>query len=504
MNHIFYKQTACFFLLFVVACCFTRSSAQDYDYSHRKRDCEIKIIASEGTPLVTLIGIGQISNDFAFGGKICSKALDTLGDEYGEKFLSYFDYGTPKEEMMWEYVTRCSKKCDHDFSKADFLVDWMQKNHIPVRGSNLFSNEKEELIPQWARDLESGTFKQAMQEHIDASIQHFKGKLSQWDLITESFQGQNYRASSSGILQTKSGDPEIFSWIIDEARKIDPLSNFIISHCNIVSSNDFTIADQFISMFKPLSSKFDIIGVQGHFQAHMDKSSYEPKINYLAEQLGKPVWLTELDFSLDINQAPEKIEELMRTCFANPNVGGIFVDNWYRSSDSDDNLSSYFVDSMGNETPVGERWREVRNEWKTMETGYTDDSGKFYFNGFPGKYHILISCFLDSFYLEPGEGTQNIVVVSHAESGINKRSASLKTTEFLINGKTAKIRLPHLYNKQLFLTTYSLSGQQLSRSLIRVNGGKLMLTPAHSSCRILRIETVDREPLYTGKILSAN
>ena len=82
----------------------------------------------------------------------------------------------------------------------------------------------------------------------------------------------------------------------------------------------------------------------------MDKNSYEPKINYLAEQLGKPVWLTEIDFSLDINKAPDKLEELMRTCFANPNVGGIFMENWYRSSDSDSNLTSYFIDSVGNET----------------------------------------------------------------------------------------------------------------------------------------------------------
>lgn len=504
MNHFLHNQTICFILLFIVVFFIDRTSAQDYDYSHRKRDCEIKVVTSEGAPVVTLIGIGQLSNDFAFGGKICSKAIDTLGDEYGEKFLSYFDYATPDEEMMWEYVTRCSEKCDPDFSKADFLVDWMQKKQIPVRGRSLFSNGKEEWIPEWARHLEPTAFKQAMQERINAAMDHFKGKISHWDLIFEGCQGKNDSFSSTGMLQTKSGDPDIFGWIMDQARETDTGTGFVINHCNIVTSNDLTIADQFINMVKPLSSKFDIIGAQGHFGSIMEKSSYEPKINFLAEQLGKPIWLTEVDFGLDIDQATEKMEELMRTCFANPNVGGIFMENWHKSSDSDRNLTSYFVDSVGNETPVGQRWREIRNEWKTVEGGYTDESGKYYFNGYRGKYQILISCYLDSFYVEPGEGTQTIVVVSHAESGVNKRSASFKATDFIINGKAARVRLPHHYNKPLFLVTYSLSGQQLSRSHISVKGGKLMLTPAYSCCRIIRIETVDREPLYTGKIMAVH
>ncbi len=501
MTHISYNQTASFVLLFIMTCFLTRTPAQDYDYSHRKRDCVLKIINSEGAPVVTLIGINQISNDFVFGGKICSRQLDTINTEYGDKFLSYFDCGTPEEELMWEYVTRCSEKCDPDFSKADFLVDWMQKKQIPVRGRSLFSNGKEEWIPEWARDLEPAAFKNAMQEHINTTMNHFKGKISQWDLILEGYQKQN-DLIPSGILQTKSGDPDILSWIMDRARETDSGTDFVINHCDIITSNDLTAADQFVDMVKPLSSKFDIIGAQGHFGTNMDKSSYEPKINYLAEKLGKPVWLTDVDFSVGIDQAPEKIEELMRSCFSNPNIGGIFMENWYRYSDSDRNLTSYFVDSMGNETPVGQRWREVRSEWKTTEGGYSDDSGKYYFNGYHGKYQILISCYLDSFYVEPGEDTQTIVITYYAESGISRRSGSLKTTEFIINGNTARVLLHHGYNKQLFLTTYTLSGQQLSRSPVSLKGGRVMLPSSLSCCQIVRIETSERKPLYTGKIMA--
>lgn len=473
---------------------------EGYDYSHRKRNCEIKLVSNAGTPLVgTLIGITQVSNNFAFGGTIRAEAFDTLGDEYGEKFLSYFDVGTPENEMKWENVMKCSEKCDPDFSKADSLVDWLINNHIPIRGCNLFSNDKENRIPEWTRNLGTSAFKQAMQERIDTTIGHFKGKVFQWDLISEISHDENDSLPSSGMLETKSGNPDIFIWIMDEARKIDPDADFVLNDYNMITSNDLTTADQFINKVKPLSGKFEFVGEEGHFGANMNKSSYEPKINYLAEQLGKPVWLTDVDFSVDTNQAPDKIEELMRTCFANPNVGGLIMGSWCSRYRSPGNLTSYFVDSLNNETSCGRRWREVRDEWKTTVTGSTDDSGKFSFNGFQGKYQILISCYLDTFYLEPGEGTKT-VEVTYLKSAVNHAPAGLKTTEIILNGISAPIKLPARYNRPLFLTTYSLSGQQLSRSPVNLAGGKHQIALATSCCRVFRIETADRLPIYTGKI----
>ena len=273
MNLLFHNQPSYFILMFVVACFFTRTTAQNYDYSHRKRDCELKIITSEGAPVITLIGIAQLSNDFAFGGKISSKELDTL-EVITNNSSQLFRLRDPKERW-WEYVARCPEKCDPDFSKADFLVDWMQKIQIPVHGS-LFSNGKEEWIPEWARDLETTAFKQAMQEHINSTMDHYKGKISQWELLFEGCQKQNDPSPSSGILQTKSGDPNIFTWIIDKARETDPGTGFVINHCNIITSNDLTIADKFINTFKPLSSKFDILEPK-NFGSIMDKNSYEPR-----------------------------------------------------------------------------------------------------------------------------------------------------------------------------------------------------------------------------------
>jgi endo-1,4-beta-xylanase len=344
------------FIILIILTCFSiellaATSAGDYDYSHRKRDCEITVIAPGGEPFAgTLLGIELLQNDFAFGGTIRYEGFDSIGDEYGAWFSNYFDIATPENEMKWEFAMKCSQKCDPDFSKADSLIAWLSDKKIPVRGNNLFSNEKVERIPEWTRNLGKTEFKQAMLERISTAMEHFKRKVELWDLINEICHGEDGSLLSNNMLETRSGDPNILGWIMDEARKKDTSANFIINDFAIATSSDQAAADKFINKLKPLSSKFQIVGAKGHFSTRMDKNSWEPKINYLAQQLGKPVWLTDLDFSVDINQAPEKMEELMRTCFANPKVTGLTIKSWCGALKTHSNFSSLFIDSLKTET----------------------------------------------------------------------------------------------------------------------------------------------------------
>lgn len=501
MDRNSHKQIASFISLLILICFFTEIPAeQEYDYNHRRRDCEITLLSAGGEPLAgTLVGIGLIRNDFAFGGTIRSEGFDSLGDDYGEWFLSYFDVATPENEMKWENAMKCAQKCNPEFSKADSLLAWLEGKKIAARGHALFSNEKENRIPEWTRNLSTSEFKKALQERINTAMDHFKGKVDLWDIINEICHGEDGSFIASSLLETKSGDPDILHWILDEARKKDSSANFIINDYSLITSGDQTAADNFITKVKPLVSKFEIVGAKGHFGANINKASWEPKINYIAQQLGKPVWLTDVDFSIDVNQAPDKIEELMRTCFANPKVSGLTIGSWCGAFEPHSDLSSFFIDSLNYETPVGERWREVRDEWKTETIGSTDESGKFTFNGFHGKYQILISCYLDTFYLEPGEGTKTVNITHLGGAAAHHAPATQKTTELRINGIAIPIKLPSLYNKPLFLTTWSLSGQQLSRSPVELAGGKYQIPTVSSSCRVFRIETADRQTFYSGK-----
>jgi hypothetical protein len=109
----------------------------------------------------------------------------------------------------------------------------------------------------------------------------------------------------------------------------------------------------------------------------------------------------------------------------------------------------------------------------------------------------------DTFYLEPGIGTDTVQAVykfGGFSTDVNHALVSLKTTKIDIKGIPVFIDLPARYTEQLFLTTYSLTGQLLSRSPINPAGGKQQVPPTSSNCRVFRIETADRLPLYTGKV----
>ncbi len=498
-NRIRSANLACMIIVaagFIVSS-YASGKSGGFDYSHRKRDCNITV-KSDGEALSgAAISVKQIRNHFGFGASINRWAFDTLGEGYGQAFLKYFDYGTPENEMKWEYVHKQDtiNKTDPNYARADYLVEFLQKNDILIRGHNLFWNEKKDWLPKWTWTLNSADFKTAMQERINSAMTYFKGKVVQWDVINEIIHGPNGATPSTTMLDSITGDPNIFSWILDEARMIDPVSKFVINDYNLIEGDQ---GSKFIAKCKPLGSKFDVIGCEGHFGGTVDKASYESKINNLAQQLGKKVWLTEVDFTITSNQAA-KVEELMRSCFANQNVEGLIIWVWCKRRMWLANATSYFVDSTLQETAVGKKWREVRAEWKTNDSGTTDANGKFSFNGFQGKYRLTVTSGgvvrSDTFYLEPGTGAKSIEI---SPTGIFTAGPSrLETIPFQLNGQTIHLTIPPGEDRRLYLSTYSLAGKVLSRTPVAIDKGTCSVTTQPSGCHIFRIGTADRV-LYTG------
>ncbi len=501
-----YRNTtaiACAILLLngAVAGIFAKSSSGGYDYSHRMRDCDVLVEIDGAAIQGATVDIKQIRNHFGFGASINRWAFDTLGEGYGEAFLKYFDYATPENEMKWEYVHKADtvNKTDPDYTRADYLIEFLQKNDILIRGHNLFWNEHTGWIPKWTYTLNQAEFKEAMQERITSAMTYFKGKVVQWDVINEIVHARGGGTPATTMLDSATGDPNIFKWILQEARKIDPDCEFVINDYNLIEQYD--VADKFIAKVKPLSDYYDVIGCEGHFGDYMEKSSYLPKIEKLATQLNKPVWLTEVDFTIASNQAA-KVEELMRTCFSNPRIEGLIFWVWCKRRMWRENLSSYFVDSLLQETPTGKKWREVREEWKTKTNGTTNSAGKYSFKGYQGKYMATVTSggntMVDTFYLEPGSGAKevalrfDIVDIKRGGSG-----PGLRADVLCVNGRPIYMTIP-AGGRQLYLSTYSVAGKLLSKIPVSVRGGGNLISNVPVGCHVFRIGTGERT-LYAGR-----
>lgn len=488
------------FLYGLFLLCFYQSNgnAQNYDYSHRMRDCNIVVKSNGQTLSGAKVSVKQIRNHFGFGASINRWAFDTCGEQYGKTFLKYFDYATPENEMKWCSAQWDTVKVNPYFGNADYIIDFCKENDILVRGHNLFWNEKKDWIPKWTWKLNTTAFKQAMQDRIDDAMPHFKGQVVQWDAINEIVHGVNGSTPTVTMLDSASGDPNVFKWILQEARKKDPDSKFVINDYNLIERYD--VITKFVSKVKPLSEYFDIVGCEGHFGDYLDKSSYEPKINSIAQQLGKPIWLTEVDFSITGN-VPDKVEELMRTCFANKNVEGIVFWIWHKRKMWRE-MNSYLVDSLLQETPTGKRWRDVREEWKTKDSGTTDNSGKYSFHGYQGKYIVTTKVGdvsdIDTVYLEPGSGAKTCEVIYNPATTDVKRfnSSSSPFSTILVNGKM--IHFNSFTNKtpKMYLSAFTISGKLIAKMPMDISNGILAVT-VPSGCHIFRISS-EKEVLYTG------
>jgi hypothetical protein len=239
----------------------------------------------------------------------------------------------------------------------------------------------------------------------------------------------------------------------------------------------------------------------------MDQADYKSKIDLITEQLRKPIWLTEVDFDVDSVMRADKVEELMRTCFAHPNVGGIVLWVWWEGRRWRESLSSFLVDSSFVENGAGIRWRKLRDQWKTTTSGTTDASGNFAFTGFHGKYVAQMvdgeKFYADTFYLEPGTDSKTVEVnLTEVEPFPIRNltefpSKSISAVSFRLNGRTIRLHIPSGKNSEIFLTTYSISGKQLYREVVNIESDVNIAAKLPSGCHVFRIGTVNRT-LYTG------
>lgn len=484
------------------------SVSAQYDYSHRKSKCEIEVSPN------TNVKATLIRNHFGFGGAMNWYLHDTINAEisackksYGDAFLDYFDYCTPENEMKWDYVMGGDEEPDPLWWKADTIINFCHRNDIKIRGHNLFWNEDTCWVPAWAWSLPTkAEFKEAMKQRIeDAMTYGVENKVVHWDIINEIIHGYKPGTNQGGYkpafdqltLVKYSGDNNIFQWILEEARKIDKTSLFTINDYGLEGSEQD--CKDYIARCQPFKDKFEIIGIEGHFGTNTNgcsRNNLNARINQLADGLNNEVWFTEVDWEFAENQSPAKMEELMRTAFSNPKVGGIVIWTWIKRHMWRDKLTNFFVDSLVNETNTGKKWREVRQEWKTDTSGTADGDGKFKFTGYQGKYRVLFDGDTLMVYLHPGDSVE--ILHDSRISAIRPATRAKSNPAFVrLGGKVIRLSVAPDQSGSLYLSTYSISGKLISRLPLNFVNGTATVAKLPSGCHVYRIGNAGSQ-LYTG------
>src|SRR6185436_1249299 len=212
-----------------------------------------------------------------------------------------------------------------NFTAADQVFNWANQRGIPVRGHTLAWHSRQ---PQWMMNLSGTALRNAMINHINGVMNHYRDKIFTWDVVNEAFNEDGSRRNSN--LQQTGND-----WIevaFRTARANDSRVRLCYNDFNIenATSPKTVAVRNMIQDFKNRGVPIDCVGLQTHFIGGSSlPGNFQTTLQNFAN-LGVDVALTEVDVT---NSSPTQYQGLTQACVNVPRCIGITV--WgVRDSDS--------------------------------------------------------------------------------------------------------------------------------------------------------------------------
>jgi len=236
-----------------------------------------------------------------------------------------FNMVTPENEMKIDATE--PQRGQFTFTAGDRVYNWAVQNGKQVRGHTLAWHSQQ---PGWMQSLSGSALRQAMIDHINGVMSHYKGKIAQWDVVNEAFADGNSGARRDSNLQRTGND-----WIevaFRTARAADPAAKLCYNDYN-VENWTWAKTQAMYSMvrdFKQRGVPIDCVGFQSHFNSGSPyNSNFRTTLQSFAA-LGVDVAVTELDIQ---GASASTYANVTNDCLAVPRCLGITV--WgVRDSDS--------------------------------------------------------------------------------------------------------------------------------------------------------------------------
>ncbi|MES9521544.1 endo-1,4-beta-xylanase [Streptomyces capoamus] len=201
-----------------------------------------------------------------------------------------FNMVTAENEMKIDATE--PQRGQFNFSAGDRVYNWAVQNGKQVRGHTLAWHSQQ---PGWMQSLSGSSLRQAMIDHINGVMGHYKGKIAQWDVVNEAFADDGSGGRRDSNLQRTGND-----WIevaFRTARAADPAAKLCYNDYNI---ENWTWAKtqgvyNMVRDFKQRGVPIDCVGFQSHFNSGSPyNSNFRTTLQNFAA-LGVDVAITELD-----------------------------------------------------------------------------------------------------------------------------------------------------------------------------------------------------------------
>ncbi|MGW6395266.1 endo-1,4-beta-xylanase [Streptomyces sp. NPDC055103] len=261
------------------------------------------------------LGAAAAQSGRYFGTAIAS---GRLGDStYTTIAAREFNSVTAENEMKIDATE--PQQGQFNFTAGDRVYNWAVQNGKQVRGHTLAWHSQQ---PGWMQNLSGSALRQAMNNHINGVMSHYKGKIAQWDVVNEAFADGTSGARRDSNLQRSGND-----WIevaFRTARAADPAAKLCYNDYNV---ENWTWAKTqamyaMVRDFKQRGVPIDCVGFQSHFNNDSPyNSNFRTTLQSFAA-LGVDVAVTELDIQ---GASGTTYANVTNDCLAVPRCLGITV-----------------------------------------------------------------------------------------------------------------------------------------------------------------------------------
>ncbi len=194
-NRSFTKTIAGLFLILILQFAYITSVYAQYDginediAKHRKGTLIIK--AKPGDK----VEVEQLQHEFWFGCAISNQfgtgnMSENDRKQYEENFLKNFNSAVTENAVKWGSME--PQKGQVNYAAVDGILNWTEKNHIPLRGHNLFWGVPKFVQP-WLKEMNDDELRQTMQHRAETITRKYKGRFAEYDLNNEMVHGKSGR-----------------------------------------------------------------------------------------------------------------------------------------------------------------------------------------------------------------------------------------------------------------------------------------------------------------------
>lgn len=230
-------------------------------------------------------------NSFLIGAALNAGQINEKDAVADAVIKSQFSTITPENIMKCEIIHPQWDK--YDFTLADKIVAYGQKNNIAVVGHTLIWHSQ---LSSFVKNIQSKDSLQTFfTNHITTIAARYDGKLKGWDVVNEALEEDGSLRKS--VFLNKLGD----NYIVEAfrlAQKAAPNTELYYNDYNIEQPKKRAGAVALIKKIQAAGVRIDGVGIQGHWRSYkVPMKDIEDAINEFAS-LGIKVMFTELDLGV--------------------------------------------------------------------------------------------------------------------------------------------------------------------------------------------------------------